>query len=360
MVFFKAKIFQLRSPFQLLIVNLVISDFVMIAFGAPWDLLAISQLGWKLGKMPCFIVGFIKMFCGCSSLLILTVLSVQRCLYVWSPVSFSLHGYKTPSIMIAICYLLSASFSIPPYFGWSEYVPEQCGLSCAPCFQDPRYQDYSIYILVGGFIIPTSIVLASSFFTVLRLRQLGKMQDYLRKKKINKIILSSSEKRATVMVIVMVFSFFAAWTGYSLICLLRIFGVDYPDYMVAIAMMTAKSSAWTNTLIYIGMNKPVRKYILPSKFNYFIDDLMSVANKDVETIHTRMDSNMQEDKEPNSPTEDMKMEEKQQKETRPVSPRPKRNQIDPRPSIQEDSHSRHTEEIYVPEGQKTPQRKVCK
>ena len=103
------------------------------------------------------------------------------------------------------------------------------------------------------------------------------------------------------MILTMVFFFFAAWFPYAMICLLRIFGIGYPDFYVAIAMMSAKSSAWTNTAIYIGMNYHVRKYVLPTHINYAIDDLLSkdVAaagtnaqnttaeeGKDVETIVT--------------------------------------------------------------------------
>lgn len=162
-----------------------------------------------------------------------------------------------PIYSIIFVWTMSGSFSITPFFGWSEYVPEQCGLSCAPCFQDPKYKDYSIYVLTAGFLIPTLVVIFSSILTVYRLNQYSKLQEALKKKKIYKEIISSSERRATFMILIMVFFFFGAWAGYSFICLLRIFEVDYPDVSVAIAMMTAKSSAWINTVIYIGMNYQV-------------------------------------------------------------------------------------------------------
>lgn len=287
---------QIITPFQYFLVNLVASDFVMIALGAPWDLLAIWQNGWKLGKTPCLIVGFIKMFCGCTSLLTLTVLSVQRCLYVWSPAFFSIRGYRLPKYLIVFIWSLSASFSVPPFFGWSEYVPEQCGLSCAPCFQDPRYKDYSIYILVAGFIIPLIVIITSSALTILRLRFYAQLKA---KANLKSDLISRREWKATLMVLVMVLVFFLSWSGYSTICLLRIFGVDYPDISVAISMMTAKSSAWTNCLIYIGMNSRIRRYVLPDWCLIFSDpdDDSSMEEKAVTHQREEDDGEAEEDNE---------------------------------------------------------------
>ena len=314
---------ELITPFQYFLVNLVISDFVMIAFGAPWDLLAISQFGWKLGKVPCFIVGFLKMFTGCASLLTLTVLSIQRCLFVWSPAYFSSHGFAVPKYCVVFVWILSASFSVPPFLGWSEYVPEQCGLSCAPCFADERYFGYSVYILVAGFVIPVIILVVASTCTILRMKYYYKLQKKLKYKK---EIINRNEQKDTAMVLIMAFVFFLSWSGYSIICLLRIFGVTYPDASVAIAMMTAKSSAWTNSMIYVGMNSKLRRYVLPEWANSCCEEELEDKEQEVEvaTIHSRAMDELEED------------------ETSP-----KANQVGPASKTSHDDASEFTEDSHV-------------
>ena len=55
---------QLRTPFNLMLLNLILSDFLMILCGIPPDFTAAIMRGWKLGYQPCIWVGFVMTLTG--------------------------------------------------------------------------------------------------------------------------------------------------------------------------------------------------------------------------------------------------------------------------------------------------------
>ena len=55
---------QLRTPFNLILLNLIVSDFLMILCGIPPDFTASVLKGWKLGYEPCIWVGFVMTLTG--------------------------------------------------------------------------------------------------------------------------------------------------------------------------------------------------------------------------------------------------------------------------------------------------------
>ena len=76
----------------------------------------------------------------------------------------------------------------------------------------------------------------------------------------DKDLVAERERKVTMMVFLMVFAFLGAWSGYALLCILRLFGIYSPDYAVGIAMMAAKAGGWLNTIVFIFMNTQVSKH----------------------------------------------------------------------------------------------------
>ena len=49
---------QLRTEFNLLLMNLITSELLVSVFGIPVDLVAALQHGWAMGPAFCSVVGF--------------------------------------------------------------------------------------------------------------------------------------------------------------------------------------------------------------------------------------------------------------------------------------------------------------
>ena len=56
--------FQLRTPFNFVLMNLIVTEFVMMTVGLPFDIVAAYDKGWKLGYTPCLFLGFLMTSTG--------------------------------------------------------------------------------------------------------------------------------------------------------------------------------------------------------------------------------------------------------------------------------------------------------
>ena len=56
--------FQLRTDFNLLLINLTVCELLVAGLGIPVDAVAAAQLGWKMGRAVCWLTGFMLTFLG--------------------------------------------------------------------------------------------------------------------------------------------------------------------------------------------------------------------------------------------------------------------------------------------------------
>ena len=64
-----------------------------------------------------------------GSLYTLTALSIQRCLYMYNTMLAKIEGTKYAVFFIFSTWFCALMISVPPLLGWSEYVPENSGLT---------------------------------------------------------------------------------------------------------------------------------------------------------------------------------------------------------------------------------------
>ena len=59
-------LFQLRSEFNLLLMNLIVGELLVVVLGHPFDTIAAFQRGWFMGDTVCTAVGFVLTMLGTS------------------------------------------------------------------------------------------------------------------------------------------------------------------------------------------------------------------------------------------------------------------------------------------------------
>ncbi len=249
---------SLQTPFNLILINLVASDFIMMTFGIPIDIFAAMSYGWKMGVSPCIANGFLMTLTGMASLFTLTLLAMQRCLMVWNPTLVSIHLAGVVKYALILVWAIAGSFAFPPFFGFGAFVPEAAGISCGPCFMDEACFDYGYYIFSFGFAVPLICILSSAALIIVKIKEHSKVAANLNVKKDQ---ISKRERKVTTMVLLMVFAFLLSWSGYAIICILRFFHVETKTIGIGFALLMAKSGGWNNTLIFIFLNPDVSYYI---------------------------------------------------------------------------------------------------
>lgn len=144
---------KLRTPSNLLIVSLAVSDLLVAVLVMP---LATSYevFGrWPLGPAVCDMWTSLDVMLCTASILSLCAISVDRYFVITRPFQYAMK--RTPlrmTLMILSVWLLSALISIPPLFGWQADQSEgNCVLSQAI--------GYQVYATIGAFYLPLTVMI---------------------------------------------------------------------------------------------------------------------------------------------------------------------------------------------------------
>ncbi|XP_076044873.1 parapinopsin-like [Oratosquilla oratoria] len=245
---------QLRTPLNLFLLNLAISDLGICVVGCPLSTLAAFNHGWHFGQTCCSIYAFLMCFFGITSIATLMVLSFERFLMISRPWKTTELSRKGALRIIAAIWAYSFVTTSPPLFGWGGFDIEGPGISCSIDWETKSLHNtsYIIFLFALGLIVPLS-VMAFSYTNVL-----CTLKQAIRSGVSTGV--AHAERRVAVMVVVMGITFLLAWTPYSVLALLIAFGQPHlvtPEAAAAPAIF-AKSSCIYNPIIYVGLNTQFR------------------------------------------------------------------------------------------------------
>ena len=144
---------RLRTPSNLLIVSLAVSDlFVALLVMPPAVIYEVMGI-WPLGQLMCSAWTSLDVMLCTASILNLCVISVDRYFVITRPFTYAVK--RTPkrmALMISGVWLSSALISIPPIFGWkSEPIHQQCTVS--------QQIGYQFYATIGAFYLPLAVMI---------------------------------------------------------------------------------------------------------------------------------------------------------------------------------------------------------
>ncbi|XP_041981559.1 parapinopsin-like [Aricia agestis] len=246
---------QLWTPLNVILFNLVCSDFSVSVLGNPLTLISALFHRWVFGRTMCVLYGFFMALLGITSITTLTVISFERYLMVTRPLSARHLTGRGAACAVLFIWCYSLALTTPPLLGWGNYVNEAANISCSVNWheQSRNTLTYILFLFAMGQIVPLSVI---TFSYVNIIRTMKRNSQRLGR-------VSRAEARATAMVFIMIISFTVAWTPYSIFALMEQFateGIVSPGAGV-IPALVAKSSICYDPLIYVGMNTQFRQSI---------------------------------------------------------------------------------------------------
>ncbi|KAF2892961.1 hypothetical protein ILUMI_13213 [Ignelater luminosus] len=151
---------QLWTPLNIVLFNLVCSDFSVSVLGNPWTIASAISRRWIFGKTVCKMYGFFMSLLGISSITTLTVLSFERYVMVSRPFRNIRLTNKTAAVSIAGIWIYSLSLTLPPLLGWGDYVNEAANISCSVNWEDRTFEamTYIVFLFTFGLVIPVAII----------------------------------------------------------------------------------------------------------------------------------------------------------------------------------------------------------
>ncbi|CAL1269285.1 unnamed protein product [Larinioides sclopetarius] len=297
-LYLMASVRSLRTPANLLVMNLAFSDFCMLAFMMP--AMAPNCFGetWILGPLMCEIYGMFGSLFGCGSIWSMVMITLDR-------YNVIVRGMSAPPLtrlksvgLVLFIWAWSVGWTITPFYGWSRYVPEGSMTGCTVDYlsRDVISLSYLMCYTVAVYAVPLSIMIYCYTFIVMEVAtHEKKLREQAKKMNISSLRANqdthktSAEFKLAKVALMTVILWFMAWTPYLMLALGGVFtDRKYITPMTTIwGSVFAKASACYNPIVY-GISHPKYKAALHQKFKC-LSCKQDVSKNDASTIVSDLD-----------------------------------------------------------------------
>lgn len=265
---------SLKTPSNLLVVNLAFSDFFMMCCMSPAMVINCYYETWVLGSLFCELYGMAGSLFGCISIWTMTMIAIDRYNVIVKGLSAKPLTKKGAMLQILALWAFALTWTILPFFGWNRYVPEGNMTACGTDYltKDWLSRSYILVYSIFVYFLPLLVIIYSYFFIVQAVAAHEKsMRDQA--KKMNVASLRSSEAQQTsaecklAKIALMTISlWFFAWTPYLIINYAGIFeGKKITPLATIWGSLFAKANAVYNPIVY-GISHPKYRAVLMQKF----------------------------------------------------------------------------------------------
>ncbi|XP_064103928.1 melanopsin-like [Macrobrachium nipponense] len=249
---------RLRSPANTFIVNLSASDLItsvlhsMAAYSS-------FQHRWSFGRLGCSVYGGGVGLLGLVSIVTLTLIAIERFIVIRTSSATSKWRItrRTARKIIFFIWVYCTALSIPPFFGWSSYIPEGLLTSCSWDYisQDPANRSYYIYLLVGGFVFPVAAIMFCYSYILFALFKHSRI--LMSRALPRSAPARRNDLRTAQMVLTLILLFIISWSPYATVSLIGQFGDVrlLTPWVTTLPALFAKASVIYNPIVY-GMSHP--------------------------------------------------------------------------------------------------------
>ncbi|XP_069569853.1 opsin 4xa [Brachyistius frenatus] len=250
---------KLRTPPNLFIMNLAVSDFLMAITQSPIFFVNSLYKGWIFGETGCKIYAFCGALFGITSMINLLAISVDRYIVITKPLqAIQWTSTRRTCFIIVLVWLYSLAWSLAPLLGWSSYIPEGLMTSCTWDYvtSTPANKSYTLMLCCFVFFIPLGIISYCYLCMFLAIRHASrdveKLGSQVRKTTLMQQQSIKTEWKLAKIAFVVIIVFVLSWSPYACVTLIAWagYGSVLNPYSKAVPAVIAKASAVYNPFIY--------------------------------------------------------------------------------------------------------------
>ena len=152
----------LKQPSIIFLTNFIFVNLGTTILYLPFSVITATTGEWIIGNtvdektISCIFIGFLSSFNSYLTILTLTLMSVDRFLFIVKPLVYKAFMKTWVAILVdAMVWVVAGVFSIPPFFGFGQYSFELFGSNCFIVFSS----NFHFFIL--------SFVGMSTFLTII-------------------------------------------------------------------------------------------------------------------------------------------------------------------------------------------------
>nr|XP_001502785.1 short-wave-sensitive opsin 1 [Equus caballus] len=275
---------KLRQPLNYILVNVSLGGFLVCIFSVLIVFINSCHGYFVFGPHVCAFESFLGTVAGLVTGWSLAFLAFERYIIICKPFGNFRFSSKHALMVVLATWIIGISVSIPPFFGWSRFIPEGLQCSCGPDWYTVgtkyRSEYYSWFLFIFCFIVPLSLICFSYSQLLGALRAVAAQQQ-------ESATTQKAEREVSRMVVVMVGSFCVCYVPYAA---LAMYMVNNPNHgldlrFVTIPAFFSKSSCVYNPIIYCFMNKQFRACIMEMVCGKAMIDESDISQKtEVSTV----------------------------------------------------------------------------
>lgn len=264
---------SLRTPANMLVINLAFSDFCMMLTQSPIMIINFYYETWILGPFMCDFYALCGSMFGCVSIWSMCMIAFDRYNVIVKGMSGTPMTIKTATMKILFIWLIATLWTVTPMLGWSRYVPEGNLTACSIDYMTRDWNPRSYLIMYSLFVYytPLFLICYSYWFIIATVSAHEKaMREQAKKMNVKSLRSSedtekSAEAKLAKVALTTISLWFAAWTPYLVICYYGLFKIEGLTPFATIWGATmAKTSAVVNPIVY-GTSHPKYRIVLKEK-----------------------------------------------------------------------------------------------
>lgn len=228
--------------------SLAVSDFIFCCC-LPFNIIYSVTSDWIFGLFMCKFTSFVMFLNMFSSIFLLVIISVDRCVAVMFPVWAQNHRtVGKASLIIVLAWVISAALSIPSMV----YRDVQHHLGINRCMNsytsDPHtHEIVAMSRFIFGFVIPFLLIVICYTIIIFRLRASQ---------------MAKSSKPFKIMT-ALILTFFLCWLPYHTFVLIELYHTYNLNHIVAhglrIGTTVAAANSFLNPILYVFMGNDFRR-----------------------------------------------------------------------------------------------------
>nr|ART30082.1 opsin [Heliconius sara] len=265
---------SLKTPSNILVVNLAFSDFLMMFMMAPPMVINCYNETWVFGPLACQLYACAGSLYGCVSIWTMTMIAFDRYNVIVKGIAAKPMTINGALLRVFGIWAFSLAWTIAPLFGWGRYVPEGNMTACGTDYFDQSFSNRSYILLysIACYYAPLFLIIYSYFFIVQAVAAHEKaMREQAKKMNVASLRSSdaantSAECKLAKVALMTISLWFMAWTPYLVINYAGIFKTMTISPIVTIwGSVFAKANAVYNPIVY-GISHPKYRAALYARF----------------------------------------------------------------------------------------------